>query len=342
MDQDKQAAGRAVLGGMHRRRFLALAGGMAGATILAACGSTGTATDMPRPANSVATAPAAATTASNVPSIASPVRATTTPGSAVAGAPSTGGLPAMVIEAFDYGYRSLGSVPAGPTRIQLKNGGKEDHHAQFLLLNPGVSLAQVDAALQKGSDGADGLLTYAGGPGGTAPGGSAEVILDLKEGQYLLACFLRGADHLPHFAKGMRMPLTVATPTASAPPTPAVNGMITMFDFNFTMPDTLPASRSLYTVTNTGAQYHEFGIGRLLPGKTADDFKTFFDPAARGGPPPGVPTGGMQALTRGASGIVVLDLTPGDYVALCSVPDQSKPQGEAHAHLGMVRGFTVR
>lgn len=340
MEYDEQTSIHTAQDAMHRRRFLAWAGGLAGASILAACGGTGTATGTPRPSGPTATAPAAP--ASSAPAVPSAVRATPVLGSAAVEGSGTGGLPAMVIEAFDYGYRSLGNIPAGPTRIQLKNSGKEDHHAQFLLLNPGVSLAQVDAALQKGSDGADGLLTYVGGPGGTAPGGSAEVILDLKEGQYLLACFLRGADHLPHFAKGMRMPLTVATPTAGAPSAPAVNGAITMFDFNFTMPDTLPAGRSLYTVTNTGAQYHELGVGRLLPGKTADDFKTFFDPAARGGPPPGVPMGGMQALTRGASGIVVLDLAPGDYVALCSVPDQSKPQGEAHAHLGMVKGFTVR
>ncbi len=329
MEQDGQALLHAALGGMRRRRFLGLAGGTMGATILAACGGTGTVTDTPRPATAVATAPAVTTTASSAPAIASPVRTMTTSGSTAVGATSTSGIQTMVIEAFDYGFRTLGSIPGGPTRVQMKNTGTEDHHAQFLLLNPGVSLEQVAAALQKGSDGADALVTYAGGPGGVPAGGSAEVILDLKEGQYLIACFLRGADHLPHFAKGMRMPLTVTAPTVATLPTPVVNGAITLFDFNFTMPDALPAGRSMYTVTNTGAQYHEFAVGRLLPGKTADDFKVFFDPAARGGPPPGIAVGGMQALTRGNTGIVVLDLAPGNYVALCSVPDQSKPQGES-------------
>ncbi len=333
MEHNERTSIHAARSTMHRRRFLAWAGGLVGASILAACGGTGTATGTPKSAapTTVAAAPTSA--------IAGSVNPTAASGSA---APRTGGLPTLMIEAFDYGYRTLGTIPAGPTRVQLMNGGKEDHHAQFLLVNAGVSPEQLDAAFQKGSDGADALVTYAGGPGGVSPGGSAEVILDLKEGRYLLACFLRGADHLPHFAKGMRMPLTVTAPTAAAPPMPAVNGAITMFDFNFTMPDIVPAGRSMYTVTNTGAQYHEFGVGRLLPGKTAEDFKAFFDPAARGGPPPGVPTGGMQALTRGNTGVVVLDLTPGEYVALCSVPDQSKPQGEPHAHLGMVKAFTVR
>ncbi len=50
----------------------------------------------------------------------------------------------------------------------------------------------------------------------------------------------------------------------------------------------------------------------------------------------------MNALSRGNSGIVVLDLKPGDYVALCNVPDQSKPNGDSHVHLGMIKAFTVK
>jgi hypothetical protein len=52
--------------------------------------------------------------------------------------------------------------------------------------------------------------------------------------------------------------------------------------------------------------------------------------------------GGMNALTKGTTGITVLDLSPGNYVAVCNVPDQSMPHGDAHAHLGMIKGFTVK
>ncbi|MCA1670467.1 MAG: hypothetical protein LC793_24420, partial [Thermomicrobia bacterium] len=330
-----------VLGGMHRRRFLALAGGMAGTTILAACGSTGTATDTPKPAapTTGAAAPTSAITGSVNPTAAS--------GSAAAS--TTGGIPTMVIEAFDYGFRTIGSIPGGPTRVQMRNTGKEAHHAQFMLLNPGVTPDQFGAAFAKGEQGLHevfGLVTQTGGPATVAPGSSSnDVILDLKEGQYLIACFVPGDDHIPHVAKGMLMPLKVTAAPAAAP-APAVNGTITLFDFNFTMPDTLPAGKSMYTVTNTGAQFHEFRIGQLAPGKTLADAKAFLDPAPNtpppAGPPPLIPVGGMNALTKGNSGIVVLDLMPGDYVALCNVPDQSKPNGDPHVHLGMVKAFTVR
>ncbi len=318
-----------------------------------------------RPAGSVAasaiatTAPAASTTASSTTAIgsaavatrpagsavASSVSATTASGSAVAGTTGSGGIQTMVIEAFDFGYKTLGSIPGGQTRVQMKNTGKEIHHGQFMLLNTGVTPDQLGAAFAKGEQGLGevfGLVTQAGGPGVTLPGSSTEVILNLTEGQYLIACFIAGADHIPHLAKGMLMPLKVtAAPAAAA--APAVNGTITMFDFNFTMPDTLPAGKSMYTVMNTGVQFHEFNIGQIPPGKTVDDVKAYYAATtAPAGPPPLIPMGGMNALTKGNTGIAVFDLTPGNYVAICNVPDQSKPNGDSHAHLGMIKGFIVK
>ena len=321
------------------------------------------ATAATRPAGSVAASPAATTApaaSTTVPSttaissaavatrpagsaVASSVSATTASGSAVAGTAGSGGIQTMVIEAFDFGYKTLGSIPGGMTRVQMKNTGKEIHHGQFMLLNTGVTPDQLGAAFAKGPDAAFGLVTQTGGPGVILPGGSTEVILDLKEGQYIIACFIAGADHIPHLAKGMLMPLKVTAPPAAAAPAPVVNGTITMFDFNFTMPDTLPAGKSMYTVTNTGAQFHEFNIGQIPPGKTVDDVKTYYAATAPpSGPPPMIPMGGMNALTKGNTGIVVFDLTPGNYVAICNVPDQSKPNGDSHAHLGMIKGFTVK
>jgi hypothetical protein len=309
---------------MHRRRFLILAGVAAGGAILTACGGGNAATVTPKPAPSP-TAPAATTAA----------------GSATA----SGGIQTVMIEAFDYGYRTLGSIPGGLTRVQMKNTGKELHHAQFMQLNPGVTVDQVGAAFQKGPDEAFKLVTFVGGPGAVAPTLSTEVILDLKAGQHMIGCFIAGADHIPHLAKGMLMPLMVTAPAAVASPAPVVAGTITLMEFTFDMPATLPAGRSMWRVVNPGAQAHEFNIVQIAPGKTLDDLKTFVDPPTGtppAGPPSGAPVGGMNALTRGMSAIAVLDLTPGNYAAICNVPDQSKPNGESHLHLGMIKGFTVK
>ncbi len=355
---------------LGRRRFLMLTGAAVGGTFLTACGGS-SASDTPKPAapttgatpttagvRSTAStiAPAAPTAVSTTaigsaavvtrPAssiVASNVSATTASGSAAAGTTGNDGIQTMIIEAFDYGFRTLGSIPGGPTRVQMRNTGKELHHAQFMLLNSGVTPDQLAAAFAKGVDVAFGLVTLTGGPGAVLPGGSTEVILNLTEGQYMIACFIAGADNIPHMAKGMLMPLKVSAAPAVAAPSPAVTGTITLFDFNFTMPDTLPAGRSMYSVANTGAQFHEFSVNQLPPGQTVDDVNAYYAaPAPRAHQPPMIPMGGMNALTKGTTGITVLDLSPGNYVAVCNVPDQSMPHGDAHAHLGMIKGFTVK
>lgn len=317
---------------VSRRRILAMAGAMAGGAVLAACGGKG-ATETPKPYPSAVATGSPPAAAAGYP---------TASGTSLAGA--QGGGQTLAIEAFDFGYKTLGSIPGGVTTIQLKNTGSELHHAQFLLLNAGVTLEQFGAALKQGPDAAFALGTVAGGAGMVAPNGTSEVMLDLKPGQYMIACFIPGADHIPHLAKGMTLPLTVTAPTAAAAPFPATVGSVTLFDFSFEMPAMLPAGRNMYRVVNQGAQFHEFNVIKIAPGKTVADVKAFFDPAPGAppaGPPPGLPVGGMNALGTGGSGIAVLNLTPGDYAAICNVPDQSRPHGDSHLHLGMIKGFSV-
>jgi hypothetical protein len=57
------------------------------------------------------------------------------------------------------------------------------------------------------------------------------------------------------------------------------------------------------------------------------------------GPPPFEVVGGMQALATGMRGWAVLDLAPGNYLAICAVPDPAS--GQPHLALGMIASFTV-
>ena len=305
---------------MSRRRALGLMAAGAGAALLAACGGGKAATETVKPAAAGAT-PAALGTRS-----------------------AADGMQTLVIEAVDFGYKTMGSITAGPTRVQLKNLGAEPHHAQFMLLNPGVTLDQFGAAFKQGPGAAFPLVTFLGGPGAVAPTGQTEVLLDLPAGQYVLACFVEGQDHIAHAAKGMTLPLMVNPSTVAPAPLPTPAATIALVDFTFEIPPTLPAGRSLVRVMNKGPQPHEFNLVQLAPGKTLDDVKAFFDPmpgAAPAGPPPGLPIGGMNALAPGKEGTAVLDLRPGNYAAICNVPDQSAPNGPSHLHLGMIKGFTV-
>jgi hypothetical protein len=76
----------------------------------------------------------------------------------------------------------------------------------------------------------------------------------------------------------------------------------------------------------------------LMPGKTMKDALAFVQKPA--GLPPFGDAGGMGALNPGLSGWVKLNLTSGNYVALCFVPDRTT--GTPHFALGMITSFSVQ
>ena len=306
---------------LSRRSALAVLAVGVGAVVLAACGG-GSATDTPWPATATGTATATGAPAS----VTSPTRAAGQDGALL-----------LAIDAVEYGFcTNNGSVPAGMTMVRMRNLGQEDHQAQFLRLNDGVTLAQVQATF-----GADQLAvtTLVGGPGTIGGGGTSAAMLDLRPGQYLLVCFIPSRDGVTHAAKGMVLPLTVTAQTGAASPAPATQGTVVMKEFSFALSaSTLPAGRSMVGVSNEGAQVHEFGLLRLAPGKTAADVTGYFAGKPTG-PPPFSSAGGIAALSPGQRGIAALDLTPGQYAAICFVPDPAS--GKEHLQLGMVAGITA-
>src|SRR4051794_37952948 len=113
---------------MSRRSILAMTGVVAGSALLAACGGTHAAT----PTQNTEIRPTGTHPVAAVPT----------------GSTDTGHV--LAIEAFDFGYRTLGSIPGGVTTVRLTNTGQDLHHAQLLLLNPDVSLDQFSTAMQQG------------------------------------------------------------------------------------------------------------------------------------------------------------------------------------------------
>lgn len=306
---------------LPRRTVLTLLATGAGTALLAACGGGSTTATM------VATATTRVTPAP------------TAGASSASASTASGSTPALMIDAVDYAFRTNGSVAAGMTMVQMRNLGQEDHQTQFLRLNDGVTLPQVQVAFQTDPTTVTRLATLVGGPG-TAPAGAVSAaMMDLQAGQYVLACFIPGRDHIAHAAKGMVLPLQVAPRAGAETPAPATHGTAVMKDFSFALSaSAFPAGRRMIAVTNEGAQPHEFAVLRLAPGKDAADVTQYFA-ATPTGPPPFAAAGGTTALSPGQRGIAVLDLTPGSYAVTCFVPDPAS--GNSHLQLGMIAGFTV-
>jgi uncharacterized cupredoxin-like copper-binding protein len=251
---------------------------------------------------------------------------TTASGSASAG---TGGQ-TLVVEATEYAFKTLGSIPAGVTTVQLKNLGKEDHEAQFVRLNDGVTVEQFLTAMQQAGQGEPPpIFTYEGGPAEIIPNKTAEVVLNFQPGQYMLLCFVSGPDGQPHAAKGMLLPVTVSAATGSASTLPAGKGAIALGGANgFDLPAALPAGKSQYRVTNQGTGPRAFFLGSIPADKTMDDVNAALASQDSGPPPWLKSSGGMNGLKPNGSGVVTFDLAPGKYVAVDVAFGPDKPFGK--------------
>jgi hypothetical protein len=251
----------------------------------------------------------------------------------------TSALPEIAIDAADYSYTAPDAIPEGWVRVKLTNSGQEPHHVQFLRLNDGVTLDQFEEALKQGEGPAMAMVRQMGGVGAIAPSLSAQAVLNLPAGEYVILCLVPSpSDHIAHHAKGMIKGITVQPANGAAAIEPKADLMVHMQDFAYDMPDTLPAGPLAIQVINNGPEAHELNIMRLADGKTADDVLRYL--GAPDSPPPFTPVGGMNGLDKGLSGFAELNLTPGEYVAICNIPS---PAAEGHPHfaLGMIKQFTV-
>jgi hypothetical protein len=139
----------------------------------------------------------------------------------------------------------------------------------------------------------------------------------------------------------MVKPFQVTAPPAPAVPEPLARLTITMKDFTYDMPATLPAGRNTFRMLNTGpSQAHEMQIARLNPGATPQTAQQYWATEPPSGPPPYITLGGFQGIAPNDGGWVTVDLPPGEYAALCVIPDPAS--GKRHIELGMITPFSVR
>ena len=247
-------------------------------------------------------------------------------------------IPEITIKATEYAFDAPAQIEAGLVSIILENHGQEPHHVQFVRLNNGVTMQQFQIALQQGPEAAV-LVTIAGGPGTVAPGGHQQVTLELIPGHYVLLCFASGHDDVPHLAKGMVAPLEVVPRTSQAHmPEPKADGTVKLLDFSFVLQSEIKAGKQVWQVVNEGQQPHEIALIKLAEGKTMADATAFMQ--SPHGALPFELVGGFQAIAPGKSGWLDLDLQPGNYVAMCHVPDPAS--GKTHLEMGMIMPFSVK
>ena len=245
----------------------------------------------------------------------------------------------MTITSRDFAFTAPDTVNPGLTRIRYVNEGPNLHHAFLIRLTEGKTLADLGAAMQsmKLGDPLPSWASDAGGPNPVEIGKEAVVTQELQPGTYALICVVDIPDKVPHVMKGMSTSFVVrdAPAVAAAPPTADVT--MTLSDYQFGLSTPLTAGKHVIRIDNAAEQPHEVLLFRFAEGKTPEDFGKWG--ADYKGPPPGTVMGGVAPFKRGQSLYLEVDLTPGNYLLVCFVPDAK--DGKAHLEHGMIMPITI-
>jgi uncharacterized cupredoxin-like copper-binding protein len=246
-----------------------------------------------------------------------------------------------VVHAKDFAFDAPDSITAGWTTFHLVNDGPNIHHIQIVRLDSGKTLADLQAAMQNPGP-PQPWMVFAGGPNAPSPTTATDAMINMQPGNYALLCMVDIPGKVPHAAKGMVHALKVTPASGPAAAEPTADATVTLTDYMFTNTGAFTAGKHTIKVVNKGPQLHELELLRLAPGKTMKDVGEYIEKAYKGeaqGPPPADLLGGIAAEPSGGSAYFTVDLTPGNYVMLCFVPD-AKDQ-KPHLEHGMVKEFKV-
>jgi hypothetical protein len=248
------------------------------------------------------------------------------------GPPPAPAVTTITITANEFALQAPDTVPAGPVRINLLNQGKEFHHVWIARLEDGRTMADVEAALKQPGHPPT-WLRDVGGPNAPMPGGgTANATVVLKEGTYVLGCWIPSPDGVPHLMKGMVRKLTVVSAKHFVP-APAPTVTMTLHDYGFALSRPLTAGRHVIEVRNLAEQGHEIELVTLAAGKSAHDLLAWIEKEE--GVPPGAAIGGVSPIAKGEVAWFEVDLKPGRYALICFLPDAK--DGKPHFAHGMVQ-----
>jgi hypothetical protein len=120
---------------------------------------------------------------------------------------------AVPVSAVEYEFRLDGGVPAGRDGFVLENDGRQPHELLVLQLDPGKSLADVQAAIENGVPDQPPAWVTPLGRTFAKPGATSKPLnLDVaSDSTYVLACFVTTNKGVPHAALGMLEALPVAS-----------------------------------------------------------------------------------------------------------------------------------
>lgn len=109
-------------------------------------------------------------------------------------------------------------------------------------------------------------------------------------------------------------------------------------DDSFSGPKNIAAGRITVRLVNEGRDPHHLQFIKLLEGKTAEDFIAAVEAAPTKTPSWARYAGGPNAVVSQETSEATIDLSAGEYVTICQVPDR---EGKPHLSRGMFKSVRV-
>lgn len=222
-------------------------------------------------------------------------------------------------------------VPAGLVLLTVTNQSEDAATAALLAPPDGMNQADfqatVEATLQT-PDAFPAILYEARLPGSPVvqPGQLGYAVVELTAGDWTI---LGEGDQAPDF-------FTATEPTGAPPEEPDAGLTIELQEFAFTgLPESIPAGRQVWQITNTGEQPHMLMATTVPAGTSLDQVLAGIDTATT----PGASaiafgeTVGLEIISTGQTVWLDVNLEPGTYFVACYVPDSAS--GMLHVAMGM-------
>jgi hypothetical protein len=248
-------------------------------------------------------------------------------------------LPQVTIVVDDKGFSPPTGTNAGRVLMTVENTGTQPLHFFAVRVPDEVSDAQLESDMAA-SDAEPAWfdmtkLTMLGNPDWPAPGGSAEGIVDVTAGRWVLVD--------PISSRNIAVWIVGDADNASTPLDPAADVEVELIDMDFTgLEQPVPAGARIWKIANRGALEHELALLPVSPGTTKEDVtQTISDMLqGKGDPNQFAPVGGQGIASKGVTSWQHFDLAPGTYAAVCMSPAPGEDFAP-HALMGMIAIFTV-
>ena len=246
-------------------------------------------------------------------------------------------LPVITVHAGDYFFGAPARLAAGLTTFRLLNDGHALHMLGITRLDSAHTLNELLTTLNQNKP-QPAWAVDVGGPNAVSPRGASNATLWLTPGHYVFICWVPGRHGRLHALDGMVAPFDVTPSNVPPAAEPASDLIVHLADYHIDLSRPWTRGPHAIEVLSDGPHEHDLTILRLRAAASVAQVMDWLD-NPEGVPAPGTALGGTVGFWPGQRAFVTIDVTPGRYLLLCYVPDDS---GKAHYRRGMFREYTVR